>query len=595
MPTANGLPTINEYAGLANAMGTMRENRERKKYSRAQDDLIAQHGSIGGVVQNADPSSMDKYQLHVYKGLSENYSQAMSAKRENNVKAAKKRMMGEISKVGDPFVYFDQYQPETLYDFQAAAEIRELLATNSTFQKQIQDSRFATAKAKSVEAFNVLAASEEALAKGDIASAGRFLEGLSKSVPMRSQYQFDEKSGMLRRYHLSREEGLIDTGDMISVQDALKQTKGWSEKELTTHFATEFRASSQFNRKAALEGGREAIGPDGRKYTVQSQIDIREGSLNKKVEIVFDEHGKVVGAFQAEQLRNAGFDIRNIKKEQDEAALKGKQLGNRYTEQQIETSKAAQKSHEANAMGKQAELDAKRQKDALKQSRDALSDVAKSLKSVQDGNGNTFNFLDADALDKMQPQERKPFIQKVVEISKDMKYDHATRSAAQTYLQLSRALGYYTPLTKEQETAKARADELFSQGKSRDEVKAIMKGEAVGKDSWDKGNPQPPVPTKPVQKAAPAPAPAMGAPKETVQEDPFKEFSKYRGNKTSVDKKGTVWGTDENGQTVRLMRKPSEKIYNGRYVNPEYHKYLSLLQYLGLAEQGGNEVMIANK
>lgn len=48
-----------------------------------------------------------------------------------------------------------------------------------------------------------------------------------------------------------------------------------------------------------------------------------------------------------------------------------------------------------------------------------------------------------------------------------------------------------------------------------------------------------------------------------------------------MDKYGTIWGTVD-GHTTRVMMKPSEKIYNGQYDNPEYKQYVDLIKSLGL-------------
>ena len=58
--------------------------------------------------------------------------------------------------------------------------------------------------------------------------------------------------------------------------------------------------------------------------------------------------------------------------------------------------------------------------------------------------------------------------------------------------------------------------------------------------------------------------------------------SKYK--KTAhIDSDGTIWAKRPNGQTFRLAMKPSKKIYNNRYDNPEYAKYMEMVKKLGLS------------
>lgn len=62
-------------------------------------------------------------------------------------------------------------------------------------------------------------------------------------------------------------------------------------------------------------------------------------------------------------------------------------------------------------------------------------------------------------------------------------------------------------------------------------------------------------------------------------------IEKYKST-AFVDEDGTIWAKNENGQTFRLMMKPSEKIYNNRYQNPDYDKYLEAIKVLGLDTTG---------
>ena len=589
-----GNPSLTDYMALKKGISAMNTNQKVGKFEDAQEELLGQHGTVQGVVENADPANMDQYHLKAYKGFSENYTEAMGAKRDSNVQKTKTRMMQDISKVGDPFSYFQTFQPTTEAEWKAGAELRELMSKNTNFQKQIFQNRAVLAKAKGTEAISIIDQAQTSLAKGDAATAGRLIEGMTRNIPMRGQYDFDKNTGLLHRKYLSRENGWQDTGETMSVQDFLKFAKGFSQQEFTSQVATQMKATSQYNREHVLKGGQEATGPKGERYTVLQQID--PNTFNNVHCVVFQD-GKQVGVYQPEQLNAAGIKIRNMDQEKFEADLTSKKLGQQYTSQQIKTSKAAQKSHEANAKAKGAEVETKAAKERLKNTRDALSDIAKSLKSVKDGDGNTFMFADADSMDKMQPDDRKPFIQKVVEISNDMKYDHATRSAAKQYLGHASKLGYYVPLTQAQKTQKARADELFSEGKSRDEVKAIMQGEATPKDTWDTGSP----PSLPSTSQTKRPVPAMGASVQVAQNQqpasdphPFAAFK----NSALVNKDGSIWGKQANGQPVRLMIKPPKKIRDGQgrvHDNPQYAKYLESLEVLGLAGPSSDNTMIANK
>ncbi|WP_027179816.1 hypothetical protein [Maridesulfovibrio bastinii] len=60
-------------------------------------------------------------------------------------------------------------------------------------------------------------------------------------------------------------------------------------------------------------------------------------------------------------------------------------------------------------------------------------------------------------------------------------------------------------------------------------------------------------------------------------------LDQYKGTSV-VDKDGTLWGKDAKGRVRRILRKPSKKIYNGRYENPDYKKYLDTLEYLGIKQ-----------
>lgn len=74
---------------------------------------------------------------------------------------------------------------------------------------------------------------------------------------------------------------------------------------------------------------------------------------------------------------------------------------------------------------------------------------------------------------------------------------------------------------------------------------------------------------------APTPQPQ---PKEKPKEQP--KQAQY--SDVMVDKDGTIWGKDASGQPRRIMVKPPEKIYNGRYDNPEYQKYVETMKQYGL-------------
>ncbi len=65
------------------------------------------------------------------------------------------------------------------------------------------------------------------------------------------------------------------------------------------------------------------------------------------------------------------------------------------------------------------------------------------------------------------------------------------------------------------------------------------------------------------------------SPLKKVSTPAMPDLSQY--SRVVVDEKGTIWG-EKNGQTVRIMTKPSDKIYNNRYANPDFTAYQQLLR-----------------
>jgi hypothetical protein len=63
---------------------------------------------------------------------------------------------------------------------------------------------------------------------------------------------------------------------------------------------------------------------------------------------------------------------------------------------------------------------------------------------------------------------------------------------------------------------------------------------------------------------------------------PEKQGKKYKKVLLDTQGSGNIYGKTEDGKTVLIMRKPSQKIYNNRYDNPDYAKYLELLKQYGL-------------
>ena len=369
-----GNPSMMDYMLLTKGISAMNANQKAGRYEDAREGLIEQHGSVQSVVENADPNSLNQYQLDAYKGFAQNYNSAMDSKSKVEVNAEKRNIMAGIKQTGDPFAYMKTYSADTVAKLIAAKDTRELFSQDSTFQKTLYENRKQIADAKSKEVFDALKVSEESLARGDLRTAGRILEGASKTALTRSKFQFDEKAGNFHRFHWSREKGWVDTGERLTVQEGWKFLREKGEKGLYEHFVTEMKTTSQFNRDNISNGGRQGVGKNGEKYNIFSQIITDENGLNLQHEMVYDGNN-LVGVIPTTELQQHGITFRNTDQEKAQLELdKGNQA--------IATSKARERAYNSSAMTKKDET---QRKHLL----DAFSNTAKMLKSVKDGNGNT--------------------------------------------------------------------------------------------------------------------------------------------------------------------------------------------------------------
>jgi hypothetical protein len=378
MPDAQGNLTIGDVVNMQRGVSAMKESKERSRYRDARDDMVEQHGSVQGVVDNVDPSQLDTYGLAAYNSMSTDYKGAMDNKQSREVQAAKANIMAGIKQFGgDPFAYFSTHAPESEAELQATAHVREMYAKDSGFQKQMFQNRVDLANAKGKEAMDVLGQVEQAFASGDTDTAGRLFEGLSKAVPMRGQYKYDPESKTLRRLHLSREQGVVDTGEAVSIEEALQHAKSFTQTEFASQVATHMRATSQFNREQILNGGSEATGPNGEKYKVYAQID---PNRFEQVDYFLYANGKPAGKgkYTAEELRSHGINIRNMEQEQAQAEID-------KTKQQTNTSYLAGESHKATTAATKATMPLKVEK-AQVDLANAKATYSKALQAIDKGN-----------------------------------------------------------------------------------------------------------------------------------------------------------------------------------------------------------------
>ena len=84
-----GNPSMMDYMLLTKGISAMNANQKAGRYEDAREGLIEQHGSVQSVVENADPNSLNQYQLDAYKGFAQNYNSAMDSKSKVEVKDRK--------------------------------------------------------------------------------------------------------------------------------------------------------------------------------------------------------------------------------------------------------------------------------------------------------------------------------------------------------------------------------------------------------------------------------------------------------------------------------------------------------------------------
>lgn len=371
-----GNPTMSDWLLMSRSISAMNADNQQEKYEDAKGDMVKEFGSVKGVVENADPSQMDQYQLKAYQGFSSDYSSAMTSKRDRSVEAAKAQIMNGIKQAGgDPFAYFKSASvPDTEAGLRAAVEVRKLFSEDAGFQTKLHENRKALADAKANELMNILKGVEQSLLSGDQDTAGRLMEGASRSMPTRRLYKFDGNGGMVE-YHMSREEGYVPTGRVFPVNAMLTEAKRLAAEQYSDIFVTEMRATSQFNRENA-EIGRPAVGRDGSKYNIYTKI--KEGTLDSREFIVYDRSGNLAGVVDSpEKLHDAGIHFRDMEQEKSQADLDAKKTGIVYTKQQTATSKAAMEAHEADRDSTRATLPMKTAK--------AQADLTKAMQDIESG------------------------------------------------------------------------------------------------------------------------------------------------------------------------------------------------------------------
>jgi len=421
MPDRYGNPTMADWLSMTKSVSAMNANNKYKKYEDAKEDMVKQHGGIGEAVSQGDPSTMNQYQVKAYKDLSSDYSSAMGAKRDRAVESAKSNIMNGIKQAGgDPFAYFNANAPETEAELRATAEVRELFSKDSGFQKKMFENRAAMANTKGQEAMTILGQAQNSLAHGDPSTAGRLIDGMTRNIPMRGHYEFDEDTGLLHRMYLSREEGWQDTGETMSVPDFMQYAQGFTQQEFTAQVATHMRATSQFNREQILKGGQEATGPNGEKFKVYAQIDPQKFD---DVQYIVHQNGKQLGVYTVEQLQQSGVQVRNMEHEKAQADLAAKKTGIAYTQQQTKASEASQKATERNIALKEQEAKTKAAKASSDAKSDNIAELEKSMKFVgaqlaeKTGMSDFAALLSSDP-ESMSQQERNSTVSAVTELAR---------------------------------------------------------------------------------------------------------------------------------------------------------------------------------
>lgn len=494
-----GNPSLTDYLALSKGISAMNASQEAGEYTDARDSLLDQHGSVHNVMQNVDPNTLDQYQLKAYRGFADNYNGAMTAKKSRDEEVAGKRYFNQLKANGWNFDAIAD--PTTRSEHSALAKIRERW-TRTEQGKKTQEAMLDEIALRQInDATPYLHRAEEFMRKGDHAAMRKYLSEASKIIGSGAYYYEDDGTGYLVKKfranrsgdyediaHLTEEEVFAEMKEML--KGNLLGEGGQINPQLSRLAKMSIRATGQGNTQSASNPQKDIIfkdkhgkeyrgvlqnspiatgpskvflyGPDGSRVYNQSS-DYTTRDRHSAMSLI-----KGDGNFTLKELNEHGFVREDLGREKDLATIK-------KTNQQIETSRLAGESHKVSIKVAQDKADRDAKNALLKQYRDAFSDTAKMLKGVKDGEGNVFNFLDIESMDAMAPADRKPFMQKVVEISQDPALSEKTRSTARRYLALGEKLGYISGPPSEEESALKEAYKRLIDGeKPPEEAKALL-------------------------------------------------------------------------------------------------------------------------
>lgn len=308
------------------------------------------------------------------------------------------------------------------------------------------------------------------LADGNVDEAVKGIELLSSKAPLPySLGDFDPKTNTFAVKYLDSKKGNTATGERMPMKDVWQMISGMNEKQFfmqgAQHAAAVRAGNLEYQRDPSKHMYAKGM-KDGKTYTIVPQKNIND--MSDLDYLVYSEDGADPITLRSMAEVKKHFKIENLDRDKDLTTIAGNKA-------LIKQRESATKLNEGKLGLATVKANREANKDALKQYRDAFSDIGKTLKSVKDGEGNVFNFLDAETMDSMPEADRKPFMQKVVEISEDQTLSRETRSAAQRYLQLAQKLGYVSaPPSKEVSALKDAYQRLLVNGKTPAEAKALM-------------------------------------------------------------------------------------------------------------------------
>ena len=270
------------------------------------------------------------------------------------------------------------------------------------------------------------------LKEGNTEAAIAGIEQLTKSSPM--PYHLDDYDAKTQTFSVKylESKGTPQETQRIGLKDVMQTLNATGEKQFFQQGAMHAAAIRKSNMEYRMDPAKHlrAKTKQGQAVTVVPQKNIND--LTDIDYLVYPENGGDPYTIRSmAALKKAGIEFEDLDREKALASIAS-------TKQSTATSRANEGLYHAKA----ANVGAEKTEKITKQARDAFSDMAKMLKDVKDGEGNTFNIMDADAMDAASPELRKPFMQKVVELTQDKTLSPEARSTAQRYLQLGQKLGY---------------------------------------------------------------------------------------------------------------------------------------------------------